>query len=129
MPEPYDAPTLCFEASMHFPVSGLVVCDLPSPVRLIGLWNPHVAGATMPETTVNEDSHTLFWEGNIGCARHPVMSPPASDVGRSEYGDEPPFGLLVAARMDTSHDLGPLLLCEHVCHRSRRLGGFVVGFL
>ncbi len=73
-------------------------------------------GATMPETPVNKNGHTLAAENKIRLAKKSLMSSPTDNATSTEKFGEGKLGLLVATPANARHDLRTLRHCKNVRH-------------
>jgi len=83
-----------------------------------GVGHSAVRWAAMPKTAVNKNGDALSPEDKIGSSGERLMPLPTGNAGRAQDHHEFQLGVLVAARADHSHDLGPFYFGENIGHAS-----------
>ncbi len=105
LPDADDFPSLPAELASDAFIAGHVVLKLFIPESSVG-FRPRVAlGATVPETSVDEDGNFLLGEGKVGLSRQRKMPSPASDLVSFQQAQQRILRLLVGLAPDEGHDL------------------------
>jgi hypothetical protein len=62
-------PTLRFERPIHFVIAPLIPQKFRKPIIAVASGTPPMLGTEMPKASIDEHSHTKFWEDKVGLPR------------------------------------------------------------
>ena len=119
-PNAQDSPAAPTQGPVYQPVARAVAIQLPPPKRAIALGHPAMLWATMPEATIHKNRQAGRAENEIGLAKQGLPPPPAGKAVSPEDLGQSQFGVPVAMRADTGHDLGTFGFGENISHFGRR---------
>jgi hypothetical protein len=103
-PYPHDTPAMFTKNAVHTPVARLVHDKLPFPERAVGGGDFAMFRATVPKTTVHEQSKPRLPENEIWFAEDFLIPAPAGDVSASQQFHQGKFCVLVASPANAGHN-------------------------
>lgn len=109
---------------IHPAVARFVGGEFLLPEGAIAGWRVAMFGATVPETTVNEDSDAGRVEHKVRLSEHRLPAPPTSDPVDAKEFHQGDLRILVAVSTNPGHDLGAFGLGENVGHGSTQRVSF-----
>ena len=96
LPYSKNPPANFLKTTGGFSVPSRIPVNFILPVAPIVLWQPTVPFASVPETSINENSQMFTTKGKIWFAKKFQIPAPASDSIHPEDGNQFEFGALVS---------------------------------
>jgi hypothetical protein len=91
-PESYDDPSRAFEKTICLLVSRYIRFYFHGPITTTCARQAAVTAASMPETTIHENCHSLHWKDKVRFALEGEFAPPANNPSLSKKTDHAQFG-------------------------------------
>lgn len=115
-PNSDDTPAEFAQLTIHAAIACFIVGKFLFPEGPVAGRRLAVLGATVPETTVNENGDTSCVEHEVRFPENRLVAPPAGDMMPAEEFHQGDFRVLIAVSTNAGHDLRAFGLGENVGH-------------